>query len=302
MFGSSAALRSSRPHGLGIGLFVLALGCPAPKADPTTSPVDAPAGERPTAAAAAAAKPTAEPLAPRVLFVVSDGVLAPLVCHDGQAVLDGDTGDCMGLAPEGELAVLDTGGRVTLGAASEAPCGGSTTGSFDGRAVEGELGYGRFAVWPTTARDVLTLQDATLEPTADEVAAMAALLKTASDGAFAGEPKLGYTTGLLADLDADGAPDRVFTAHEPDQLYGVVAVFPARDPKAPVLLSALRNDAPRLVGTTEIDGRPGPEVLVDVVFVEGVDGTTIVSAFSQRVLALHDGAAAWVGSWGCRMF
>ena len=242
------------------------------------------------------------PRGPLVLFTVSDGVLAPILCHDGRDLIDGDTGDCMGLAPAGDLAVLDTGARVVLAATTAAPCGGSTTSTFDGRAVEGELGFARFAVWPTTATDVLELQQGTLEPTADELAAMAALLRQETKGLYEVEPKLGTTTGLHVDLDGDGAPDRVFAAHEPERLYGMVAVFPAHAPKAPVLLSALQYDAPRLVGTTEADGRPGREVLVDALFVEAYESTTIVSAFSQRVLGLHDGAAAWVGSWGCRMF
>lgn len=301
MLGSSPALRSSRAPWIGACLLALALGCPAPKVEPTTaSPVAAPRDQPPAEAAPPAG--AAVPLGPLVLFTVSDGVLAPLVCHDGREVIDADNGDCMGLAPAGELAVLDTGERVTLAATTEAPCGGSSTGTFEGRAVEGELGFSRFAVWPLTASDVLTLQEGTLEPTADELAAMAALLKKETEGLYEVEPKLGTTTGLHVDLDGDGAPDRVFAAHEDGRLYGVIAVFPARDPKAPVLLSALQYDAPRLIGTTELDGRPGREVLVDVLFVEGFESTTIVSAFSQRVLGLHDGAAAWVGSWGCRMF
>lgn len=291
---------SRRCASIGACLVALALGCPAPKVEPTTSPDEAPSSPPPAEAAAPKSAPT--PLGPLVLFTVSDGVLAPIICHDGQSLIDGDAGDCMGLAPAGDLAVLDTGERVTLAATTEAPCAGSTTGTFEGRAVEGELGFARFAVWPLTASDVLTLQEGTLEPTADELAAMVALLKKETEGLYEVEPKLGTTTGLHVDLDGDGAPDRVFAAHEEGRLYGVVAVFPARDPKAPVLLSALQYDAPRLIGTTEVDGRPGREVLVDALFVEGIENTTIVSAYSNRVLGLHDGAAAWIGSWGCRMF
>lgn len=299
MLGPSIVLRSARLPSIGACLLALALGCPAPKVEPTTSPLAAPSGPQP----AEAAKPTgAVAIEPLVLFTVGDGVLAPLVCHDGQAAIDADSGDCMGLAPAGDLAVLDNGTRVTLAATTEAPCAGSSASTFEGRAVTGELGFARFAVWPPTASDVLTLQEGTLQPTAQELAAMAALLKKDTEELYEGEPALGTTTGLEVDLDGDGALDRVFAAHEEGRLYGVVAVFPARDPKAPVLLSALQYDAPRLVGTTEVDGRPGREVLVDAVFVEAFESTTIVSAYSQRVLGLHDGAAAWVGSWGCRMF
>ena len=236
-----------------------------------------------------------------VLFTISDGVLAPLLCHDGRELREADSTDCLELAPVGELVALDTGARATLAEPADAPCNGVDTSRFPGRLAD-PLGDAHLAVWPVAASTALALDDAKLSPTADELAAMNELLVKETQGLFEVPPKLEPTSGLLADLDADGAPDRVFATHEGGRLHGVVAVFLARDPKTPIPLSVLQFDVPRLVATTDLDGRPGREVVVDAMFVEGIGEHDVVSAVSARVLALHDGAPQFVGSWGCRMF
>jgi hypothetical protein len=298
---SSPALRSSRRLPLGLALLVLGLGCPAPSSTATKSP----ATTASVAGAAAPAAPSepARPLGPVVLFAVSDGVLAPLVCHDGQQLLDADSTECIELAPAGDLVVLDTGARATLGDTVDAPCNGSDLGRFDGRAVvEGPLVEGQLGVWPPTASTGLQLRNDALEASAQELAAMVALLEAETQGLFEVRPDLRVLNGMLADLDGDGALDRVFATHEGGRLYGVIAVFLARDPKTAVLLSALQFDAPRLVGTTDLDGKPGQEAVVEALFVEGIDDVDVVSAVSRRVLALDGGVVTRVGSWGCRMF
>jgi hypothetical protein len=284
----------------GACLVALALGCTkTPKTEPGTNPGEATAGPEATAKADSPTPPSG----PRVLFAVSDGVLAPLLCHDGRELLQNDSTECMGLAPAGDPAVLDTGARVTLAEPIDAPCNGIEASRFEGRlAREGLVDDGSFAVWPATASTALTLRAATLSPSAEELAAMVALLEQETQGLFEVPPKLEPTGGLVADLDADGEPDRVLATFEQGRLYGVIAVFLGRDPKTAVPLSILQFDAPRIVGITDLDGRPGDEVLVDAVFVEGIEDQDVVSAISRRVLALHDGAAAPVGSWGCRMF
>ena len=283
-------------------LVALALfGC-SPKPGSSSPATEPPAADHP-----AAATPPGGPspsTGPRVLFAISDGVLAPLVCHDGRALVQPDSTECMELAPAGELVALDTGARVALGETVEAPCNGVEMSRFTGiLPAEGPLGDGRFAVWPLTASTALALaSDPGLSPTAEELAAMTAVLVRETEGLFEVPPKLEPTSGLLADLDADGKPDRVFATHEDGRLHGVVAAFLARDPETAVPLSVMSHDGPRLVGTIDIDGRPGQEVLVEAVFVEGIEDQDLVSAISKRVYALHDGAAVEVGSWGCRMF
>lgn len=300
----SPALRP-RPRALhpwiGPCLVALAFGCP-PTPGPTPPATEPPTPDDPTAAAQPDGPPA--PTGPRVLFSVSDGVLAPLVCHDGRELLPPDATECLELAPAGEVVVLDTGTRVTLGETVGAPCNGVEHSQFTGiLPAEGPLDGGRFAAWPTTAGRTLALSsDPDLSPTAEELAAMTAVLVRETEGLFTVPPKLEPTSGLLADLDADGEPDRVFATHEAGRLHGVVAAFLARDPKTAVPLSVMSHDGPRLVGTIDIDGRPGQEVLVEAVFVEGIENQDLVSAISKRAYALHDGAAVEVGSWGCRMF
>ncbi|MCX4243989.1 hypothetical protein [Paraliomyxa miuraensis] len=299
---SSPLVRSSRclRFTLGLALAGLTLGCPKPSSDELERP-DVTAAPAPTTAATS--KGPEAPTGPVVLFAVSDGVLAPLACHDGAALLESDTQDCMDLAPVGEVAGLDDGRRVTLGEPTDAPCNASELNRFDGRAVTGgPLDTARFAVWPLTASTALELRDAALQATAEELAAMTALLEADTNGLFEVPPKLEVTSGLIADLDGDGAPDRVFATHEGGRLYGVIAAFLGRAPKAAVSLSVMQFDAPRIVGVTDLDGRPGQEVLVEALFVEGIEDQNVVSAISYRVLGLEAGVVAQAGSWGCRMF
>lgn len=284
-----------------MGLVALALGCPAPKATPTATPTDAPAAGGP------AATPAPEPAAPSgpvVLFTIADGLLVPVLCHDGTELVDPETTACMELAPVGDPVVLDTDARITLGETADVACSGSLLNRFEGRTpAEGILGDGQFATWPAAASSALSLAEpTTLAPSPEELAAMIALLEKETEGLFEVRPKLEPTSGLFADLDADGKPDRVFATHESGRLYGVIAAFLAVDPKTPVPLSVMQFDAPRLVGTADLDHRPGHEVLVDAVFVEGIEGQDLVSAVSRRVYALHQGAPVMVGAWGCRIF
>jgi len=133
---------------------------------------------------------------------------------------------------------------------------------------------------------------------------MTALLLKETGNLFEVEPKLAVTSGLVADMDGDGAQDRAFAAFEEGRLHGVIAVFLANAPGVAVTLSVQQFDYPKLVGVTQIDRREGSEVLVSAAFMEGIEDRTMMSAVSERVLGMRrpGGEDDVVGMWGCRMF
>lgn len=278
-------------------LLVLLSAC---SATPTPS-VNIPApSEAPTAAAA-----ETRPAGPIVLFVVEGDVLAPVACHDGKKTVAADSAECMNLAPEGATVILDTGEKATLGPATEVPCRGSESGTFSARKAESPaLAKAGYAIWPDTAGSVLQLPGNALAATDKELAAMNALLVKETGTLFEVPPKLVVTTGLLADMDGDGAQDRVFAAFEDGRLHGVIAVFLASAPGVAVNLSVRQFDYPKLVGVTRIGRRAGSEVLVSAAFMEGIADQTMMSAVSERVLGmpLPGGKDDLLGMWGCRMF
>jgi hypothetical protein len=256
-------------------------------------------------AAPVATAATTRPAGPIVLFVVEGDVLAPVACHDGKKSVPADSEECMNMAPEGATVILDTGAKAKVGATTEVPCRGSESNTFSGRKVESpDLAKAEYAIWPDTAGGVLKLADGALGATEKELQAMTALLVRETGTLFEVKPKLEVTSGLLADMDGDGAPDRVFAAFEQGRLYGVIAVFLATAPDKAVNLSVQQFNDPRLVGTTELDGKGGREVLISGAFVEGIEDHTLTSAVSRWVLAmpLPGGKDDILGMWGCRMF
>lgn len=267
----------------------------------TTPSVNIPA---PSAAPVTTA-PATRPAGPIVLFVVEGDVLAPVVCHDGKKSVPADSEECMNMAPEGATVILDTGAKAKVGPTVEVPCRGSEVNTFSGRKAEStDLAKAQYAIWPDTARGVLELADGGLAATPKELEAMTALLLHETGNLFEVKPKLEVTSGLLADMDGDGAPDRVFAAFEEGRLYGVIAVFASTAPDEAINLSVQQFNHPRLAGTTQIDGRAGREVLISGAFVEGIENQTMTSAVSRWVLALPlpGGKDDILGMWGCRMF
>lgn len=251
------------------------------------------------------AAPATPPAGPKVLFVVEGDVLAPVACHDGKKSVPADTDECMNMAPEGATVILDTGAKVKVGPTVEVPCRGSELNTFSGRKAESpDLAKANYALWPDTAGGALQLADGGLKATAKELEAMTALLVRETENLFEVKPKLEVTSGLLADMDGDGAPDRVFAAFEEGRLYGVIAVFAATAPDKAINLSVQQFNHPRLAGTTELDGRPGREVLISGAFIEGIGDQNMTSAVSGWVLALPlpGGKDDILGMWGCRMF
>ena len=258
----------------------------------------------PTASAAPARPPAiARPSGPIVLFTAMDGLLAPIVCHDGKAPLPSDSEECMALAPEGAKVALEGGGTATLGPPGEVPCRGSQINNFQGRKAESpDLDRAHYAVWPESAAGVVRRSEEDSKPTDKELAALSTLLQKESEGFFETPPKIEPTSGLTADIDGDGTPDRVFAAHNESHLMGLVAVFLGKAPDHPLALSVLAHDYPRLFGVTELDGRPGYELWITAALVEGIEDQTMTSAISERVVAFKDGKPEELGSWGCRMF
>ncbi len=269
---------------------------------PTTTPsVNIPA---PSAAPASTA-PATRPAGPIVLFAAFGDVLAPVACHDGKKVVPADSEECMNMAPEGATVILDTGAKAKVGPTVEVPCRGSEANTFSGRKAESpDLAKARYAVWPDTAGGALQLASGALEASGAELEAMTALLLKETDNLFEVKPKLEVTSGLLADMDGDGAPDRVLAAFEEGRLYGVIAVFLATAPDKAINLSVQQFNHPKLTGVTQLDGRAGSEVLISGAFVEGIEDHTVTSAVSEWVLALPlpGGKDDVLGMWGCRMF
>lgn len=291
---------SSLPRALFAVALPLALtGCtpgPAPVVNVPVPSLSAPA----TASAAAA---VTRPAGPIVLYHVMAGLLAPIVCHDGKKALPSDSDECLALAPEGAKAALDNGGTATIGPPGEAPCRGSQLNNFQGRKGESpQLDTAEYAIWPESAKGVVQRSKADLVPTDKEEAAMVALLSRETDGIFETPPKLDITSGLSADIDGDGAPDRVFAAHNEARLMGMVAAFLAKAPEQALSLSVLGFDYPKVVGVTELDGKPGYEVWVSAAFVEGIEDQNMTSALSERVIVVGAGKPEELGSWGCRIF
>lgn len=290
-------LRRSARAALPISLCAALAACTA---TPTPS-VNIPAPSAGPVAVAA----TTRPAGPIVLFAIEGDVLAPVVCHDGKKSVPADSPECMNMAPEGATVILDTGAKATLGPTVEVPCRGSDANTFSGRKAESpDLAKADYAIWPIAAGGVLALADGRLEATAKELDAMTALLLQETGTLFEVKPKLEVTSGLLADMDGDGAPDRVFAAFEDGRLYGVIAVFAATAPDKAINLSVQQFNHPRLAGTTQLDRRPGRELLISGAFVEGIEDQTMTSAVSQWVLALPlpGGKEDLLGTWGCRMF
>lgn len=275
---------------------LLLAGCPSS----ATATVDVPP---PPGSATPAAPPTTRPAGPIVLFTVMDGLLAPVVCHDGKNALASDSEECMALAPEGAKIALDKGGTATLGPPGEAPCRGSTINVFQGRKAESPAAKeASHAVWPESAAGAVKRLDNDLKATDKELGAMVALLLKETEGLFEEKPKLEITSGITADVDGDGAADRVLAAHEEGRLYGVIAAFLNTAPDVAVELSIRQFDYPRVIGATELDGKPGQEVWISAAFVEGIEDSTMTSGLSERVLALRGGKVEELGSWGCRIF
>ena len=244
-----------------------------------------------------------ESSAPVVLFTVANGVLAPVVCLAGAKVLESANPECIGLVPRGANVWLDNGKLVPLGATTEAACRGGSNSTFEGRGIEpSALEKANYAIWPESAHHLVVADGANLTPTAAEAAAMVTLLKDEwSEGADS-EPKLETTSGLTVDVDGDGTIDRIFAAHDSARLYGLIAAFLGKTPKTPVALSVGQFNHPRLLGSTDLDGKPGREVWFESTFVEGLEGGVVASGTSQSVIALRAGKPTPLGSWGCRFF
>jgi hypothetical protein len=282
-------------------LSLLASVCACSGTGTTTPSVNIPA---PSAAPTTAA-PTSRPAGPIVLFAVQGDVLAAVACHDGKNVVPSESPECMNMAPEGATVILDTGEKARLGPVVEVPCRGSEVNSFEGRKAESPgLAKADYALWPDTAGGVLHRPKGGLLATAEELAGMTALLLKETGNLFEVKPTLVVTSGLLADMDGDGAPDRAFGAFEDGRLYGVIAVFLAKAPGEAVNLSVEQFHYPKLVGVTELDGKGGRELLISGAFMEGIEEHTVTSAISDRLLALPlpDGKDQVLGMWGCRMF
>jgi hypothetical protein len=275
-------------------LALLLAGCPS--SPPTVNvPV-------PRATAAQDAPKVTRPAGPIVLFTMLDGVLAPIVCHDGKKALPSDSDECLDLVPEGAKVVLEGGAAVTIGPRAEAPCRGSQLNKFQGRKALSTTDSALYAIWPESAAGVMVRPKEKLEATGKEKAALSALLQRESEGMFTAPPELQITGGLSADIDGDGALDRAFSAYNEPWMMGLVAVFLAQAPAQPLPLSVLAHDYPRLGGVTEIDGRPGYELWVTSAFVEGIEDQTVTSALSERVVFLRYAGGEELGSWGCRIF
>lgn len=297
------SLRAARPGSsrsivavLAAGVSLAGAGCPS-----TTPPtVDVPA--LPGTAAPAAPAPV-RPAGPIVLFSVQDGLLAPVVCHDGKEALPSDSPECLDLAPEGSAIALAGGGKATLGPQAEVPCRRSELNTFLGRkATSGALTEPGWAVWPESAAGAVVRMKEAIQPAGAEIAAMAAMLREQAEDRIEEKPKLEITGGLAADIDGDGAADRIFGAHNALGMYGVVAAFRSSAPGVAVNVSVLAHDRPRLLGVTELDGKPGYEVWIGGEFVEGIEDSVVTSAVYERVIAVRNGEAKELGSWGCRMF
>ncbi|MBK8259270.1 MAG: hypothetical protein IPK82_42265 [Polyangiaceae bacterium] len=240
--------------------------------------------------------------APLVLFTASDNILAPVLCHNGKELIASDSEECLGLAPEGASVFLSTGQVVKLGSTTEAPCQGSGVNNFSGRKATPNSDLGSYGIWPESAKSAIVRKVADLEPSEKELAALVKLLQKETERESDPPPKVMVTGGLTLDMDGDGQLDKVFAIYANIGLYGLVATFLGKSPDSPTTLSAMQYDFPKLVGYTDLDGKPGHEVWISAQFVEGIDGQTLASAISERLMALDNGKPAEVGSWGCRMF
>lgn len=258
----------------------------------------------PTATPSAAAPPT-RPAGPFVLFAREENVLAPVVCHDGKEVVPADSPECLSLAPEGAAVTLDTGAGATLGPVVEVPCRGSLLNTFEGRKVGAlDLERSEYAMWPPAASSALLRPQWAIVATDEDHAALTGLLLQEAGDFFKKPPKFDIVSGLALDMDGDGAQDRAFAMFEHSGLYGVVAVFLAKAPTEAVKLTVQQYHLPRLAGITELDGKPGHELLVSAEFVEGIEDRNVTSAISVSVLALPSAGEEQrvLGTWGCRMF
>lgn len=282
-----------------VSLFTLPsvlVGCPKEPGPVVNVPAPV---ETAAPSASAAAAPTGTPL---VLFTASDNILAPILCHNGKELIASDSEECLKLAPEGASVFVSTGQVVKLGSATEAPCQGSSVNNFSGRKATPKDDLGAYGIWPESAKSSIVRKVADLEPSEKELAALLKLLQKERERESEPPPKVMVTGGLTLDMDGDGQLDKVFAIYADVGLYGLVATFLGKTPDSPVTLSAMQYDFPKLVGYTDLDGKPGHEVWISAQFVEGIDNRTLASAISERLMALYNGKPAEVGSWGCRMF
>lgn len=292
-------VKSALPALFGVLLLALPLaltGCPKEPGPVVNVPNTV---ETAAPSASAAASSTANAV---VLFTASDNMLAPLFCHNGKELLSSDSEACMSLAPEGAPVFVSSGKVVKLGPAGEAPCQGSSVNNFSGRKATPNDDLGAYGIWPESAKSSIVRKVADLEPSEKELAALVKLLQKEIERESDPAPKVMVTGGLTLDMDGDGALDKVFCIYADIGMYGLIATFLGKSPDSPITLSALQFDFPKLVGYTDLDGKPGHEVWISAQFVEGIDNQTLASAISERLMALYDGKPAEIGSWGCRMF
>ncbi len=108
--------------------------------------------------------------------------------------------------------------------------------------------------------------------------------------------------GLAIDMDGDGQPDRAFAGYYDGRMVGVTAVFLGKEPRKPVLLSAMEHDSIQLTGSVDLDGDGRRELWLDASFLEGIENSVLTSAVSVRLIELDGDEGKRAGDWGCRMF
>jgi len=162
----------------------------------------------------AAPKPAAR-TEPVVFFRTwSKNVLVPLACvKDGELQ---DTETCLDLIPEGAEVGFASGSSGTLGKRKELECS-ADAGSTVGRVVSAK-DIGDWAVWPASARSLVTETKAGPADVAEDVRAR---LAKAADV----EPaELKIDRALVLDLDGDGTTEALYATTEGEDLGGLYLV------------------------------------------------------------------------------
>ncbi len=258
---------------------------------------------------ASASVPAVTTRGPAVFFIVTGDTAAPIACFDGKAFIPSDSSDCLQLAPAGAPIAIEGGGQAVLAGDAQVPCGKSefASNTFEARALTGNAKPdASWGIWPASARDRVKPEEAALKPTAAEQAELDKLLASFvrdldAEASVAGI-HLDVRGGLAIDMDGDGQPDRAFAGYYDGRMVGVTAVFLGKEPRKPVLLSAMEHDSIQLTGSVDLDGDGRRELWLDASFLEGIENSVLTSAVSVRLIELDGGEGKRAGDWGCRMF
>ena len=244
-----------------------------------------------------------------VFFVVaSGGLLVPLACRDGKhAELLGEAA-CLALVPAGAKVRLDNGAVVETGAPTQATCeaSGGTAEALPLVAASSyaELSGWRYGVWPADGAPAVAAQPrvstdsrVTLPPSELAVvqgAVTRALAADAGAAAPADLSRLVVSQAVTLDLDADGAPERLYSVQLPkrdsETEYAFSGLLVASG-KAPEQISVLhRSELDRfwVLGSMDLDGDGRPELWIASAYYEG-EGMFVDEVGRGRIL----------GGWSC---